>query len=253
MSSWSSAWFAALMSSPMKASQRHVPDAAATQLRAEGLGAVALGPDHGAVVCWRQRLPAGWELRAGDRAGRLADDLRALFGQLMLEQDPWEAQDGTGAEVRGAVDELGDSGDPHARSATAKRRGLVQATVLDWRSALDQATLVRQRRLRCLALDRAAADDDVALLARLVALRCDPAEEVRNGLAPIDLALPHRASAVVRWLLEQRVPVENSLQVGAHAVDLELARNLLDCGASVNACAVTRALDNVPLGAVDCR
>jgi hypothetical protein len=204
----------------------------------------AAGPDHGAVVCWRQGLPPGWELHAGDRAGRLADDLRALFGQLVLEQDPWEAQDHTGAEMRDAVDEVGDSGDRHARSAAAKLRRLVQATVLDWRSALDRGTLVTQRRLRRLALDRAAADDDVALLARLVALGCDPAEEVRNGLSPIDVALLHGASAVVRWLLEQRVPVENALQVGAHAVDLELARDLLGRGASINACAVSRALDN---------
>ncbi|WP_243420759.1 ankyrin repeat domain-containing protein [Micromonospora globispora] len=122
--------------------------------------------------------------------------------------------------MRDAIDDLADSGDPHARAAAAKLRQLVQATVLDWRRALDQGTLVTQRRLRRLALDQAAADDDVALLARLVALGCDPAEQIRSGLTAIDVALLHRASAVVRWLLERRVPVENSLQVGAHAVDL---------------------------------
>ncbi|WP_446219346.1 hypothetical protein [Micromonospora sp. IBHARD004] len=187
----------------------------------------AAGPDHGAVVCWRQGLPPGWELRAGDRAGRLADDLGALFGQLVLEQDPW-----------------GNSGDPHARSAAAKLRRLVRATVLDWRRALDPGTLVTQRRLGRLALDRAAANDDVALLARLVALGCDPTEEVRNGLTAIDVALLHRANAVVQWLLERRVPVENSLQVAAHAVDLDLARDLLHQGARINTCVVSRALDN---------
>ncbi|HEX5598977.1 MAG TPA: hypothetical protein VFX61_23625 [Micromonosporaceae bacterium] len=172
----------------------------------------AAGPDHGAVVCWRQGLPPGWELTAGDRAGRLADDLRSLFRQLMLEQDPWEAQDATGAEMRDAIDDLADSRDSYAQTAAAKLRRLVRATVLDWRNALDRGTLVTQRRLRRLALERAAADDDVTLLARLVALGCDPAEEVRNGLTPIDVALLHRATAVVRWLLERRVPVENCLQ-----------------------------------------
>jgi hypothetical protein len=204
----------------------------------------AAGPDHGAVVCWRQGLPPGWELSTGDRAGRIADDLRALFGRLVLDQDPWETQDGTGAEMRDAVDELGDSGDPDARSAAAKLRRLVQATVLDWRGALNEGTLAARRRLRRLALERAAADDDVALLARLVAMGCDPAEEVRSGLSPLDVALLHRASAVIPWLLEQGVPVENSLRVGAHAVDVELARNLLDRGASVDAGAVSRALEN---------
>ncbi|WP_433461794.1 hypothetical protein [Spirillospora sp. CA-128828] len=146
--------------------------------------------------------------------------------------------------MRDAVDELGGSDDPDARSAAAKLPRLVQATVLDWRGALDEGTLATQRRLRRPALERAAAGDDVALLARLVVVGCDPAEEVRNGLSPLDVALLHRASAVVPWLLEQGVPVENSLRVGAHAVDLELARNLLDRGASIDASTVARALEN---------
>ncbi|MFI0483514.1 hypothetical protein [Actinomadura sp. 9N215] len=204
----------------------------------------AAGPDHGAIFCWQQGLPPGWELSTGDRAGRLAGDLRGLFGQLVLERDPWETQDGTGAAMRDAVDELGNSGDPDARSAAAKLRRLVQATVLDWRGALNEGTLAAQRRLRRLALERAASDDDVALLARLAAMGCDPAEEVRSGLSPLDVALLHRASAVIQWLLEQNVPVENTLRVGAHAVDVELARNLLDRGASIDATTVTRALDN---------
>lgn len=207
----------------------------------------ATGPDHGSVMCWRQGLPPGWELRTGDRAARLADDLHALFGLLILEQDPWDVQDDAveaGGEMRDAVDELADSGDPHARSAAARLRRLVRATVLDWRGALDQGTLVAQRRLRRLALDRASAADDRELLARLVELGCDPAEEVRNGLAPIDVALLNGAAGVVRWLLERGVPVGNALQVGAHAVDLDLAAELLDRGARVNACAVTRAVDN---------
>jgi hypothetical protein len=204
----------------------------------------AAGPAHGSVVCWRQGLPPGWELRAGDHAGRIADDLPSLFGHLALEQDPWEAEDDTGTQMREAIDELADSGDAYARAVAAKLRRLVQGTVLDWRGALEQGTLVASRRLRRLALDRAATGDDVALLARLVALGCDPAEEVRSGLTPIDVALPHRALAVVQWLLERRVPVASALQVGAHAVDLDLATTLLDRGAAVNACALTRALDN---------
>jgi hypothetical protein len=207
----------------------------------------ATGPDHGAVECWRQGLPPGWELQTGDRVGRLADDLRALFGQLMLEHDPWQLEDDAvvaGVAIRYAVDELAGATDPHARTAGEKLRRLVQATVLDWRDALDRGTLAEQRRLRRLALGRAAADDDVELLARLVALGCDPAEEVYNGLTLIDVALRNGAIAAVRWLLDQHVPVENCLQVGAHAVDLDLARDLLARGATVNAYALSRALDH---------
>jgi hypothetical protein len=204
----------------------------------------AAGPDHGAVVCWRQGLPPGWELSTGDRTGRLADDLRALFGRLVLDQDPWETDVDSGAEMRDAIDELGDSGDPDARSAATKVRRLVQATVLDWRSALEEGTLAGQRRLRRLALERAAADDDVALLARLVAMGCDPAEEINSGLSPLDVALRHRAFEVTRWLLEQGVPVENSLRVAAHTVDVDLARTLLDRGAPVDASSLTQVLHN---------
>ncbi|QKW32827.1 ankyrin repeat domain-containing protein [Actinomadura sp. NAK00032] len=204
----------------------------------------AAGPDYGAVDCWRQGLPPGWELTTGDRVGRLADDLHALFGQLVLDQNPWETADATGEKMRDAIDELGESGDPTARSAAAKLRRIVQATVLDWRAALDDGTLAAQRRLRQLALERAASDDDVELLARLAAAGCDPAEEIGSGLTPLDVALMHRAFAVVPWLLEHDVPVENSLWLGAHAVDLELARTLLDRGASVDVRVVGQALDN---------
>lgn len=202
------------------------------------------GPDHGAVVCWRQGLPPGWETRDGDRAGRIADDLPALFGRLELELDPWEVADDTGAELRDAIDELAESGDPHAQSAAATLRRLVRGTVLDWRGALADGTLVGRRRLRRLAMERAASGDDVALLAQLVALGCDPAEEVGNGLTAIDVALRHRGLAAARWLLERRVPVVNALQFGAHAVDLELAQALLDRGAAVDACVLRRARDN---------
>jgi hypothetical protein len=78
----------------------------------------------------------------------------------------------------------------------------------------------------------------------LVAAGCDPAEQVRGGLTPIDLALTGRGLTVARWLLDQGVPVDNTLRVGAHAVDLPLAGELLRRGASVDASALSSALDN---------
>lgn len=198
----------------------------------------AAGPHHGAIVCWRQGLPPGWELDPADRQGWLAADLHALFEQLVLEEDPWESEGEAGGDIRDAVDELADT------AVAAKLRRLVRSTVLDWRGALDRRTIADERRLRRLALHRAATGDDVALLARLVEQGCDPAEEVRDGLTPVDVAAQHRALAAVRWLLARRVPVENTLRVGAHAVDLELAQLLLDRGASVDAHTVRRASDN---------
>jgi hypothetical protein len=207
------------------------------------------GPGHGAVMCWQQGLPAGWELTEGDRAAPIAADLPALFSQLVLESDPWEAASGDGADLRDAVEELSRGGDPRLRTAAGKLRHLVQAAVLDWRGALREGTLAGRRRLRRLALERAATGDDLDLMRTLVAQGCDPAEQVRGGLTPIDVAVAHRALTVVRWLLERQVPVDNTLRVGARTVDLGLAEELLRRGASVDAPAVAAAARN-PDGAV---
>lgn len=201
-------------------------------------------PDHGTVVCWQEGLPPGWELDPGDRAGPLATHLHALFGQLMLEHDPWESDDEAGEEMRHAIDGLLDSGDPRIRATGAELRRLVRATVLDWRTALEQGTLAGQARLRRLALERAAINDDLVLLQRIVAEGCRPEEEVGAGLTPIDVALLHEAFTVVEWLLGQRVPVDNCLRVGSHSVNLDLARNLLARGATVDAFTLIRAMDN---------
>jgi hypothetical protein len=201
----------------------------------------AHGPANGSVVYWQQGLPPGWELRQGDRAGPLAADVRALFGQLALEDDPWESADAdAGTEMRDAVDELAER-EPRV---AGKLRDLVRSAVLDWRSALATGTLADRPRLRRLALDRAAAAGDSGLLDRLASAGCDLAEPVGGGLTPIDIALINRRLDAAAWLLERRVPVTGTLRTGAHAVTADLARRLLDRGAVVTADAVHRATDN---------
>ncbi|GIE33920.1 hypothetical protein Ait01nite_069650 [Actinoplanes italicus] len=199
------------------------------------------GPGHGGVVYWQQGLPPGWELSEGDRADAMAADVRELFGQLALEDDPWESGDAdAGAEMRDAVDELAER-EPRV---AGKLRELVRATVLDWRSALTAGTIADRPRLRRLALDRAAAAGDRDLLERLATAGCDLAEPVRGGLTPIDIALVNRRLDAAVRLLERRVPVTNTLRTGAHAVTADLARTLLARGALVTADAVGGAIDN---------
>jgi hypothetical protein len=199
------------------------------------------GPGNGNVVYWQQGLPPGWQLEPGDRADALAPDVRALFGQLALEDDPWESADAdAGAELREAVDELAED-EPRV---AGRLRDLVRATVLDWRSALAAGTVAERPRLRRLALDRAASAGDEDLLERLAAAGCNLAEPVRGGLTPIDIALVNRRLDVVARLLERRVPVTNTLRTGAHAVTADLARTLLARGALVTADAVGGAIDN---------
>lgn len=194
----------------------------------------APGPEYGAVVAWRQGLPPGWELTAGDWAGNVAGSLHDLFDRLVLERDPWNDDDAaSGAELVEAIEGLAGSADPAARSASGQLRRMVRATVLDWRAALDRGTLRSQRRLRQLALDRAVSTDDVDLLVRIVEAGGDPAEAVRGGLTPLDLALRWRSWSVVRWLLDRQVPVRQALRFGGSTIDLDLARELVDpgCGA----------------------
>ncbi|MFC4072050.1 ankyrin repeat domain-containing protein [Actinoplanes subglobosus] len=195
----------------------------------------------GRVRYWQQGLPPGWELTEGDRADDLAVDVRALFGQLALEDDPWETDDAdAGGDLRDAVDELAGE-EP---GVAAKLRDLVRSAVLDWRAALAAGTIGAEPRLRRLALDRAASAGDTDLLERLAAAGCDLAEPVRGGLTAIDIALVNRRLDTAAHLLECRVPVTNTLRTGAHAVTASLTRTLLDRGAAVTAHAVGGAIDN---------
>ncbi|WP_433790884.1 hypothetical protein [Actinoplanes sp. CA-252034] len=199
------------------------------------------GPEHGRVVYWQQGLPPGWELTVGDRADGLAADVRALFGQLALEDDPWAGGDAdAGADLRDAIDEL--AGDQPV--VAGKLRDLVRGAVLDWHAALAAGTLAGEPRLRRLALDRAASAGDLMLLERLGAAGCDLAEPVRGGLTAIDIALVNGRLEAAEGLLGRSVPVTNTLRTGAHAVTAELARALLERGAVVTADAVGGAIDN---------
>ncbi|MEU4160943.1 ankyrin repeat domain-containing protein [Actinoplanes sp. NPDC026670] len=197
--------------------------------------------ETGRVVYWQQGLPSGWELTEGDRADGLAVDVRALFGQLALEDDPWADGDAdAGAELRDTIDDL--AGEQPA--VAGKLRDLVRSAVLDWPAALAAGTLAEAPRLRRLALDRAASSGDTDLLERLAETGCDLAEPVRGGLTPIDIALVNGRLEAARNLLGRRVPVTNTLRTGAHAVTADLARTLLARGAMVTSDAVGGAIDN---------
>ncbi|WP_433203370.1 hypothetical protein ACQP00_34010 [Dactylosporangium sp. CS-047395] len=201
------------------------------------------------IVAWQQGLPPAWEIRPGDRAGRIADDVDDLFAQLSLEADPWSGEDAdAGESLRDAVDAL--AGDGHPELA-AKLRTIVRRAVLDWRAAVDSGAVRHDRRLRRLALRNAAARDDVQLLDRLAALGADPAEEVGSSLTAIDVAVQRGSTGAARWLLARGVPVPNALRVGAHAVTLDLARELLARGARPGLEAVAGAVRNPDLAVLD--
>ncbi|WP_433043844.1 ankyrin repeat domain-containing protein [Dactylosporangium sp. CS-033363] len=201
------------------------------------------------IVAWQQGLPPAWEIRPGDRAGRIADSVDDLFAQLALERDPWSDEDpDTGESLRDAVDDLDANGHP---DLAHKLRTLVRSAVLDWRAAVESGAVRTDRRLRRLALHNAAAHDDVRLLDRLAALGVDPAEEVGSSLTPIDVAVQRGGARAAQWLLARGVPVTNALRVGAHAVTLELARELLARGARPSLEAAAGAVRNPDLAVLE--
>ncbi|MER7281652.1 ankyrin repeat domain-containing protein [Dactylosporangium sp. NPDC000244] len=198
--------------------------------------ATTAGPDRGSVMAWQQGLPPAWQIRPGDRAGRVADDVHGLFARLALETDPWADGD-SGERLRDAVDELGGGlGD--------KLRAIVRGAVLDWRSAVERGTVRGDARLRRLALQHAAAADDLALLDRLASLGCDLSEDVGSGLTPLDVAVQHGRERTARWLLARDAPATNALRFGAAAVSLDLARDLLARGAVTSLDTVAAAARN---------
>lgn len=205
---------------------------------------VAPGREHGAVHVWSKGLPPAWNFRLHeDSVTRLANEVRELFRRLVLEEDPFESNgDATGVPMLEALDPLAKLG-AAGRSASEKLAGLVRATVLDWRSAVADGSVKERATLRRLALEHAARMDDVELLTRLAFLGCDPLERLSGNVGVLEHALLARALKVARLLLDRGAPTKDALRYGAHAVDPELARELLKRGATVDEGTLIAALD----------
>ena len=202
---------------------------------------VAPGTDHGAVLVWQKGLPPAWTFQRNvDSVARLAPSVRALFGLLHLERDPDDDPDGRAVEMLEALDALEALG-PAGRSAAEKLHRLVRRVVLDWRGAVDDGSIAKREQLARLAMEHAAATDDVVLLEKLARQGVDPRAAVRGG-TPIEHALLHRSEKVTRWLLDRGAPVENALHQSSSSIDPELARELLRRGARADRIAALNAV-----------
>lgn len=195
---------------------------------------VAKGPDHGAVLAWQKGLPPAWRFRLHqDSVTSLAPDVRELFRMLHLESDPEDGDD-DGVRMLEAIDELAQLGDA-GRSAADSLRQVVRRAVLDWRDAVRDGSIASRGALRRRALEHAAREDDVELMKRLVALRCDPTEALRGGAPVLDHALAASSSRTARWLLDIGVPVTSALRNAAQSLEVDLAVELLAAGSRPDA------------------
>lgn len=204
------------------------------------------GPEHGAVSVWMRGLPPAWRLRLhADSVARVADDVRSLFRELCLEADPTlaGAHYVTGWDLCERVQELAKSG-ATGRTVADKLNQIIAETVLDFRTALEDGSIATQSRLRRMALEEAAAKDDVALLSRLAELGCDLGETLTGGGTTVDHALARGSLDVAKELLARGVPVPNGIKNGAPFASLELVRELLARGAEPDFQAVLTATDS---------
>jgi hypothetical protein len=209
---------------------------------------VVVPPDAeaGKVVAWRQGLPPAWLFsHHDDRVGLVAEGVNALFDALNLERNPWTADPEshpTGLQMLEAIDELAKLGRA-GRSASDKLFSLVKARVLDWRGAVRDGSVASRPLLLALALEEAAHGDDVDLLRQLKSLDCDLTSPVQEGTSALDRAIHRGSMRVARYLIGEGLSVAQALRYGAHAVDLDFARELLAKGAEVDEYAVFGAVD----------
>lgn len=201
------------------------------------------GPDHGAVFVWMKGLPPAWRLRLhADSVARVADDVPALFRELCLESDPTLEGEHyvAGSDLHERVQELSGT-NATGRSVAEKLNRLIAATVLDFRASLDSGSIVREARLRRMALEHSADKDDVVLLSRLAELGCDLDEALTGGGTTVDHALARGSLGVVTHLLGRGVSVTNGLRNGAPFATLQLVKELLARGAEPDFHAVLSA------------
>jgi hypothetical protein len=204
----------------------------------------APGPDCGTVHAWQQGLP-GWRFNLDeDAVAPVVPGVRALFRRLVLEADPFTAEDemATGRRMVDAIDALAASGSA-GRSAADRLRDMVARAVVDWRAALADGSIVDRVEHRQLACEHAATGDDVELVELLARLGCDLHQPLAGGATMLDHALGAGSLRVARALLTRDVAVTGALRHGAGQIDLALARTLLERGSVVDEDAVFAAVD----------
>ncbi|MDD1014767.1 ankyrin repeat domain-containing protein [Pseudomonas rubra] len=205
---------------------------------------VTPGPDHGAVIAWSRGLPPAWTGSLHhDSLARLADDVGALFRELVYEEDPFdpEAEYSSAGELLEALDELDTAGEA-GTALKARLEALLRQRILDWRPALADGSLAAQPRLRQLAMLDAAEQGDIPRLHALRQAGCDLAETLRGHNTSLECCLQRGHLEAADWLLDQGVPVQvDTLQIGAAQVTPALALRLLDKGAHSDPNAVLSA------------
>lgn len=209
------------------------------------------GPDYGSVHAWMQGLPPAWVLRLNeDRVSRIADDIPSLFRMLDLARDPFTAGDeqfAMGEQLAEIIEELA----AEDRNLADALRGVVRATIVDWRGALANGSIGSKPRHRRLAMRDAIERDDRELLSALEAAKCSFDEPLRATGNALDLALALGKMELAELLFEKGVSAVNAVRSGAHKAPPDFVRRLLEAGSRPDGVAArSAALADLPESAV---
>jgi hypothetical protein len=162
------------------------------------------GPEHGAVVAWKQGLPPAWKHRLhAPGVARVADDLAGALAALALDDDPLAPTDPyfAGAPL---LDYLDERVDRHGLDPALRDRVIAafRSAVRDWRSALAAGTLVTSPELARTALLQAITGDDGAAVTTLAAAGVDLGGPLRGSAGAVAVAVGAGAFVAASALVE---------------------------------------------------
>ena len=202
----------------------------------------------GAVYAYSEGIPPAWPLRLHENSfARVADNLRQLFDQMFLEEDPERADPErfpTGLDALEAI-EIAECDGNLSKEQVAQLRAILQGDVLDWRLSLKDGTINKDYRQVLLALLKVAEAGDVALLNELEAQGIDIFQPLTGSGTLLDHALTQEQYGLAGDLLDRGMPVsDQTLQCLQPGCDKDLRERLVQEGARPNEHVVLHAARN---------
>ncbi len=189
----------------------------------------------GKIIVWAQGLPPAWKMRLNeDSVAIVADDIRDLFNQLGLANDPFA--EGANPNLSGI--QMAEAYDEVAAKHPAlgeKLRATIRASVFDWRSVIGGGPFTgRAAELRAarLALAHAAEKDDVAVIQSLLAAHYPVDTVIAGDATVLALAVARGSHSVAEALLASGAPLGDAAIVYAEGATATLVDKLIAHGSA---------------------
>jgi hypothetical protein len=206
----------------------------------------------GKIIVWAQGLPPAWKMRLNeDAVAIVADDMRDLFNQLSLAEDPFA--DGANPNLNGI--QMAEAHDKVAAKHPAlaeKLCAVIRASVFDWASVIGEgpfAGRAAQLRAARLALVHAAEKDDATVIQSILAGRYPVDGVVAGDATVLALAVARGSHRVAEALLASGAPLGDAAIVYAEGATAALVDKLIRCGCAFDIEAVLSVTETGDLAA----